>query len=117
MLTKINASRRGTGALSDGLRRMSSAMKTFAVATIIATLLAADCGGQYKRFWDMLEHTNYAGLSPEQLAALSRMALRAYDACLAGDGREAQMLFGRLALLHEERDRSTGPYNPNLPTR
>jgi hypothetical protein len=100
---------------------MDSAMKTLAIAIAVVTLLwgpaRADCGADLKSFWDRLEQTNYAGLSPEQLAALSRMALRAYDACIAGDGREARMLFGKLALLYDERDRSTGPYNPNQPTR
>ena len=34
--------------------------------------------------------------SPEQLAGVSRMALRAYDACQAGDEQDAKALFERL---------------------
>ena len=35
-------------------------------------------------------------ISPEQLAGVSRMALRAYDACQAGDELDAKALFDRL---------------------
>lgn len=82
-----------------------------------AAASAEPCGKDFKSFWDRLERNAYKGVPPERLAALSRMALAAYDACLAGDRREASVLFRRLALLHDERDRSTGPYNPNLPSR
>ena len=97
-------------------------MKAFAVAVIAATVLAGPaaaehCAKDFKSFWDKLERNNYAEISPAQLAGMSRMALRAYDACQAGDEREAKALFERLALLHDERDKSTGPYNPNLPSR
>ena len=37
-----------------------------------------------------------AKISPEQLAGVSRMALRAYDACQAGDDQDARALFERL---------------------
>jgi hypothetical protein len=90
---------------------------TFAVVTLLAGPAVADCGTDLKSFWDKLEHRKYTGLSPAQLAALSRMALLAYDACLAGDQREAQRLFGKLAFLDGQRDQSTGPFNPNSPTR
>ena len=97
-------------------------MKAWALAAVAVTVLAnpaaaEHCGKDFKSFWDKLERRNYAGISPEQLAGMSRMALRAYDACQAGDQREAKTLFERLALLHDERDRSTGPYNRNLPSR
>jgi hypothetical protein len=45
------------------------------------------------------------------------MALRAYDACEAGDRREANALFERLAVLDGQRDKSTGPFNPNMPSQ
>jgi hypothetical protein len=35
-------------------------------------------------------------VTPEQLAGVSRMALRAYDACQAGDEQDARALFDRL---------------------
>ena len=57
---------------------------------------AMDCGGMYKDFWGKFEHEKYARMPPEQLAGLSRMALRAYDACEAGDEQDARSLFERL---------------------
>ena len=55
-----------------------------------------DCGKAYKGFWDKLEREKYAKISPEQLAGVSRLALRAYDACQAGDEQDAKALFERL---------------------
>ena len=48
-------------------------------------------------FWDKLDREKYAKISPEQLAGVSRMALRAYDACQAGDEQDAKALFDRLS--------------------
>ena len=47
-----------------------------------------DCGKAYKGFWQKLEHKN-AELSAEQLVALTRRALRVYDACQTHDLRDA----------------------------
>jgi len=47
-----------------------------------------DCDKAYKRFWQKLEH-KYAELSPEQLVALTRRALRVYHACQTHDLRDA----------------------------
>jgi hypothetical protein len=55
-----------------------------------------DCGKAYKGFWDKIEREKYAKISPEQLAGVSRLALRAYDACQAGDDQDARALFERL---------------------
>lgn len=76
-----------------------------------------DCGTVYKGLWDKLEPERYAKMSAEQLARVSRMALRAYDACQAGDEREAEALFERVALWGNDPDQSTGPFNPNQPSR
>jgi len=57
---------------------------------------AMDCNRMYKDFWGNLEHEKYVKMSPEQLAGVSRMALRAYDACQAGDEQDARLLFQRL---------------------
>ena len=80
-------------------------MKRLATAFVALAVLAApvaiaqdklDCGKAYKGFWDKLEREKYAKISPEQLAGVSRMALRAYDACQAGDELDAKALFERL---------------------
>ena len=54
------------------------------------------CGSRYKDFWESFDRQKYARISAEQLAGVSRMALRAYDACEAGDEQDASSLFERL---------------------
>jgi hypothetical protein len=72
----------------------------FAALGMMAGAVAAqgkmDCGQAYKGFWEKLDREKYARITPEQLAGVSRMALRAYDACQAGDELEAKELFERL---------------------
>lgn len=55
-----------------------------------------DCGTLYKGFWERGDPQTYAKISPEQLAGVSRKALRAYDACEAGDDQDAKALFEQL---------------------
>jgi hypothetical protein len=55
-----------------------------------------DCGKLYKDFWQSRDSESYARISSEQLAGISRMALRAYDACQAGDEQDAKALLARL---------------------
>ena len=80
-------------------------MKRLATAFVALAVLASpavfaqgkmDCGKAYKGFWDKLDRERYAKISPEQLAGVSRLALRAYDACQAGDEQDAKELFDRL---------------------
>ena len=54
------------------------------------------CGSRYKDFWENFDRQKYARMPAEQLAGVSRMALRAYDACEAGDEQDATSLFDRL---------------------
>ena len=56
-----------------------------------------DCSRLYKDFWEKFDREKYAKISAEQLAGVSRMALRAYDACQAGDEQDAKSLFDRLS--------------------
>jgi hypothetical protein len=76
-----------------------------------------DCGKAYKGVWDKLKREEFARISDQQLADVNRLALRAYDACQAGDEQTAIGLFERVALLTNEwgKEQSTGPFNPNLP--
>lgn len=55
-----------------------------------------DCGKLYKDFWQARDAQSHARTSPEQLAGISRMALRAYDSCQAGDEQDAKALLARL---------------------
>jgi hypothetical protein len=55
-----------------------------------------DCSKLYKDFWEKFDRQKYAKISAEQLSGVSRMALRAYDACQAGDDLDAKALFDRL---------------------
>jgi hypothetical protein len=66
------------------------------MAGAVAAQGKMDCGKAYKGFWEKLEREKYAKITPEQLAGVSRLALRAYDACQAGDEQDAKALFERL---------------------
>jgi len=70
-----------------------------------------DCGKLYKDFWEKRDPQSYARTSPEQLAGISRMVLRAYDACQAGDELDAKALLARL----RERNGSQSPKGSSLP--
>jgi len=51
----------------------------------------------FETLWEKFDREKYAKISAEQLAGVSRMALRAYDACQAGDEQDAKALFDRLS--------------------
>jgi hypothetical protein len=56
---------------------------------------AFDCGAAYKAFWQ--EFRELAAYLPgDRLAALSRRALRTYDACRTGDVHDPNTLFEQL---------------------
>jgi hypothetical protein len=57
---------------------------------------ARPCAKDYQDFWTKFDREKYAKMSPEQLADLSRTALRGYDACTAGDDRFASDFFKKL---------------------
>ncbi|HEY7085528.1 MAG TPA: hypothetical protein VH519_12000 [Hyphomicrobiaceae bacterium] len=83
-------------------------MKRLAIAAIALATLAGpvaapvvaqtkmDCSRLYKDFWEKFDREKYAKISAEQLAGVSRLALRAYDACQAGDEQDSRALFDRL---------------------
>jgi hypothetical protein len=82
------------------MKRLATAFVALAVFAVPGGLAIAqgkmDCGKAYKGFWEKLDREKYSKISPEQLAGVSRMALRAYDACQAGDDQDARALFERL---------------------
>ena len=85
------------------MKRLASAVLALAVVaapgltTVATAQTKMDCGKLYKDFWEKLEKESHAKISAEQLAGVSRMALRAYDACQAGDEFDAKALFERLS--------------------
>jgi opacity protein-like surface antigen len=58
-----------------------------AAAALSAPAAAANCAKDYKDFWENMDRARYAKMSAEQIADLSRTALRGYDACTSGDER------------------------------
>jgi opacity protein-like surface antigen len=76
-------------------------MKRFAIAAAVLTLFAvpasaADCAKDYKAFWDQFNTGPAKGLTGDKYAIVSRQALRAYDACSAGDEASSKSIFARL---------------------
>ena len=84
------------------MKRLASAVLAVAVlaAPALPTVAVAqtkmDCSRLYKDFWEKFDRERYAKIPAEQLAGVSRLALRAYDACQAGDELDAKALFDRL---------------------
>jgi hypothetical protein len=56
-----------------------------ALGILASPAAAANCAKDYKDFWDKLGREGYSKISGEQFAKLSRVALRGYDSCSAGD--------------------------------
>jgi hypothetical protein len=84
------------------MKRLASAVLALAViaSPVLTTVAVAqtkmDCSRLYKDFWEKFDREKFAKISAEQLSGVSRMALRAYDACQAGDDQDAKALFDRL---------------------
>ena len=66
-------------------------------AGLLVTAVSAgsnfDCDAAYKNCLELLKSQNHG---PEQVAALSRLALRVYHACQTGDVEDIQGLFKRV---------------------
>jgi hypothetical protein len=68
-----------------------------AAGALSAPALAADCAKDYKEFVTNFKSDKLAAMSAEEIADLSRTALRGYDACTAGDERfTAENFFRKL---------------------
>jgi len=80
------------------MKRIATAFVALAVLASPAAMAQGkmDCGKAYKGFFEKLDREKYAKISPEQLAGVSRLALRAYDACQEGDEVDAKGRFDRL---------------------
>lgn len=77
-------------------------MKRLALAAAalvaIASPVAAqqNCAKDYKDFWSKFNNGPAKDLGGDQLAIVHRNALRAFDACSAGDEASAKSIFTRL---------------------
>ena len=85
------------------MKRLASAVLALAVVvapglTTVPALAQTkmDCSRLYKDFWEKFDREKYAKIPAEQLAGVSRLALRAYDACQAGDDLDAKTQFDNL---------------------
>jgi hypothetical protein len=72
-----------------------------------------DCGDAFKGYVAQVTDGRYAKTEGQRLAGLHRAALRAYEACQAGDGQLAKVLFEKLPDPGDQT--GPGPFNPNLP--
>jgi len=86
------------------MKRLASAVLALSVVAApglmtipVVAQTKMDCSRLYKDFWEKLDREKFAKISAEQLAGVSRLALRAYDACQAGDEQDAKALFDRLS--------------------
>ena len=93
------------------MKRLMLAVVT--AAALSAPAMAANCAKDYKDFWENFDRSRFAKMSAEQIAGLSRTALRAYDACQAGDEQGAKALLEKLP--SSDSEGGSGPFNPNLP--
>ena len=89
----------GTAALAACLVLAVSSSINMQSDAPMTQVIRMDCSQLYKDFWGKFDRQNYARMSAEQLSGVSRMALRAYDACQAGDQADANTLFDRLKRL------------------
>ena len=84
------------------MRRSGSAALALTILGFVSGAAIAqtkmDCSRMYKDFWEKLDREKFAKIPAAQLAGVSRLALRAYDACQAGDALEAKELFDRLKM-------------------
>lgn len=70
-----------------------------AVAAVLAGVPASantKCAASYKSFWDQFNNGPAKQLNGDQHAIVSRQALRAYDACSAGDEAASKSIFDRI---------------------
>ncbi len=77
------------------MKRIALAAAALAFAAIQASA-NPNCAKNYKEFWDMFNNGPAKALSADQHAIVSRQALRAFDACSAGDEASAKSIFDRI---------------------
>ena len=74
----------------------SALVGLLALAVMPGLLPGQSTVGCFEAYKSYLEGLKQRKISPEQRKALHRWAMRAYDACEAGDEQDATSLFDRL---------------------
>jgi hypothetical protein len=67
------------------IRTLLAAAAVAAFAAAPAQAAKTDCIGKYDTFWQKMQQNGNAKPATEDVVATQRMALRAFDACEAGD--------------------------------
>jgi hypothetical protein len=66
------------------------------IATAASAQVKVDCGAKYIGFLEKYQAGKAVGHSPDKVADMNRTALRAYEACTAGDDFNANQLWTTL---------------------
>jgi len=78
------------------MRLLIISIAALSVFTASAWAQSMDCNGLYKAALEKILKEEIGGLETTKLAELHRLALRAYDACSAGDEFNARAFFDEL---------------------
>jgi hypothetical protein len=60
------------------------------LAAFVAQETTSACAKDYKEFWQNFDQSGFAKMAADRIADLSRKAIRAYEACEAGDEQGAK---------------------------
>ena len=74
------------------------------LATTVSASAAMDCAANYKTVFDKIMTEGHAKVDGAGLAGINRMAVRAFDACQAGDESFAKTFFDKLAAEGKAKD-------------
>ncbi len=77
---------------------MKTALAAFLALAVSATASSAatNCNTNFDEFWEKMRQYGNAKLSTDAVVGLNRMAIRAFDACQAGDAFNANTFFEKL---------------------
>ncbi len=83
--------------------------RVFAIAIATAFIAgpahaATDCIGKYDSFWEKMSQYGNAKPSTENVVAVNRAALRAYDACQSGDETSVREFWDKMSQYGNAKD-------------
>lgn len=85
---------------------IKTAFATVIVAVMASTsaFAAADCIGKYDDFWTKMNQYGNAKPTTENVVAVNRAALRAYDACQSGDETSVKEFWDKMSQYGNSKD-------------